>query len=724
MMVRGAPLIAIVAALGLAVEACSEATQNGSAQEASSMLHEKLDYLKTSRETAVNLANACDALKTTTSGEAAREGSTWSSTVEAFVGTAEAMLEEDVAANRRQGRGYAVEALLSEPSCKGKARLSVLTHCNTGSLATAGFGTALGVIRALDEKGLLASCYCTETRPYNQGARLTAYEFVADGLPGTLIPDSAASFLMAQGKVDAVAVGADRVVANGDTANKIGTLQLAIAAAHYGIPFLVVAPLTSCDPETATGGGISIEERPASELKTVAGTKIAPDGISAWNPAFDVTPARLITAIVTDKGCVPRKETTGDKDKEFDVKAFCQAVSTGEGQPDQPPPVPEATAPSASLETPEGYRALTGEGAIAEYLAGLPKVMALIGASSAADVVSEEFGDGNLNLVFRCRGPAGDAGGTVIVKQALPYVRCVGEPPHVILRLGLIQGLRYSTLAADMGTYLARTLFFSSALHLTGSRMKEEIGRWASNWPMCELTEQVVFSDPYMESDMNRWTSPELDEAAAALRTDVPLRLNASRLKQKFMTSCEASPPRYTAVIDPEFAFYGPMGFDLGALIANILLAYCAVPGNGQGGDYAEWLLEQVSTVWTSFKGAFLELWSDEELHKGQAYLRAMYPDTKGLEDAQAQYMQMLWQDTLGFAGMKMIRRVVGISHVEDLDGIKDRAARARCESHALALGKRLVMASKPLDGSSDGVIAEAEDVFVLARSLGGAGGT
>ncbi|CAN0240793.1 unnamed protein product, partial [Ectocarpus sp. 12 AP-2014] len=200
MMVRGAPLIAIVAALGLAVEACSGATQNGTAQEASSMLHEKLDYLKTSRETAVNLANACDALKATISGEAAREGSTWSSTVEAFVGAAEAMLEEDVAANRGQG-GYAVEALLSEPSCKGKARLSVLTHCNTGSLATAGFGTALGVIRALDEKGLLASCFCTETRPYNQGARLTAYEFVADGLPGTLIPDSAASFLMAQGTV-------------------------------------------------------------------------------------------------------------------------------------------------------------------------------------------------------------------------------------------------------------------------------------------------------------------------------------------------------------------------------------------------------------------------------------------------------------------------------------------------------------------------------------------
>ncbi|CAM9808278.1 unnamed protein product, partial [Hapterophycus canaliculatus] len=224
---------------------------------------------------------------------------------------------------------FAVEALLSEPSCKGKARLSVLTHCNTGSLATAGFGTALGVIRALSEEGLLEACYCTETRPYNQGARLTAYEFVSEGLPGTLVPDSAASFLMARGKVDAVAVGADRVAANGDTANKIGTLQLAIAAAHYSIPFLVVAPLTSCDPKTPTGADIVVEERPAAELKTVAGVKIAPDGIDAWNPAFDVTPASLITAIVTDKGLVPRttaKASAGEVEGTeafFDVEAFC-----------------------------------------------------------------------------------------------------------------------------------------------------------------------------------------------------------------------------------------------------------------------------------------------------------------------------------------------------------------------------------------------------------------
>eukprot|EP00752_Nemacystus_decipiens_P005063 g4597.t1 len=771
MMVRGAPLIAIVAALGLAVEACSGLGDEEDKEETASTLKEKLDYLKTSRPTAVNLGNACEVLKAVISEEAARPGGSGRSTAEAFVAKAEAMLEEDVAANRRQGE-FAVEALLSEPSCKGKARLSVLTHCNTGSLATAGFGTALGVIRALSEKGLLEACFCTETRPYNQGARLTAYEFVAEGLPGTLIPDSAASFLMAQGKVDAVAVGADRVAANGDTANKIGTLQLAIAAAHYGIPFLVVAPLTSCDPETANGAEIVIEERPAEELKTVAGTKIAPDDIAAWNPAFDVTPAELITAVVTDEGVVPRKKA-GDG-KGFDVKAFCESNAAGETKS---PATPEA--PSPSLEAPNGYHALVGEGKIAEYLAGLPKVMALMGASSASDIESEEFGDGNLNLVFRCRGPGADARGTVIVKQALPYVRCVGEswpltldrayyesealmaafkrcpdhspevyhadktmativmryiePPHVILRLGLIKGLRYSTLAADMGTYLARTLFFSSALHLSGPEIKAEIGRWASNWPMCELTEKVVFSDPYMECDMNRWTSPELDDAAAELRTDVALRLTASRLKGKFMTSCEAlihadlhtgsvmAMEGSTQVIDPEFAFYGPMGFDLGALIGNLFLAYCAVPGNGQGGEYAEWLLEQVATVWSRFEEGFLELWSNEELHKGQAYLRGMYPDTSGLEKAQKGYMERLWQDTLGFAGMKMIRRVVGISHVEDLDGIEDRVTRAKCESHALALGKRLAMLSGNPGEKGDNSVVKVGDVCDLARSLSGA---
>ncbi|CAM9710612.1 unnamed protein product, partial [Sphacelaria rigidula] len=236
------------------------------------------------------------------------------------------------------------------------------------------------------------------------------------------------------GKVDAVAVGADRIAANGDTANKIGTLQLAIAAAYYGVPFLVVAPLTSCDPETATGSDIEIEERAESELKIVAGVKIAPDGIGAWNPAFDVTPGDLITAIVTDKGVIRpvSQGGGGTKKASFDVKAFvasqvCVSMCSGAGDDAASAAAPDAVAETPAAEViPQGYYELTGEGVVAKYLEGLPRVMELLGASSAADIVSEEFGDGNLNLVFKCSG-VGDGAGTVIVKQALPYVRCIGE---------------------------------------------------------------------------------------------------------------------------------------------------------------------------------------------------------------------------------------------------------------------------------------------------------
>ncbi|CAM9700278.1 unnamed protein product, partial [Discosporangium mesarthrocarpum] len=309
MKVRGAPLIAIVAALGLAVEVTTGSASEGSAEDVRDFLNTRLGYLRGSRPTAVNLGNACELLGGVASKACAEGEATGKTVADAFVAAAEAMLEDDVAANRRQG-AYAVETLAAEPSCMGKEKLSVLTHCNTGSLATAGFGTALGIIRALEERGMLKECFCTETRPYNQGARLTAYEIVMEGLPGTLIADSAASFLMAQGKVDAVAVGADRVAANGDTANKIGTLQLAIAAARFGIPFLIVAPLTSCDTNISDGSWIEIEERAAVELKSVNGSPVAPEGIPVWNPAFDVTPAALITAIVTDKGVI-RKGAPG-----------------------------------------------------------------------------------------------------------------------------------------------------------------------------------------------------------------------------------------------------------------------------------------------------------------------------------------------------------------------------------------------------------------------------
>jgi len=200
----------------------------------------------------------------------------------------------------------------------------VLTICNTGSLATTGWGTALGIIRSLHDQGRLEHAFACETRPYNQGARLTAFELVQDGIPGTLICDSMAAALMQRHGVDACVVGADRVAANGDTANKIGTYGLSVVARHHGVPFFVAVPTTSLSPKTATGADIPIEERPADELCCIKingqAHRIPPEGIGVWNPAFDVTPGQLITGLITEVGVIPRS----GGEIAFDVGAFLQ----------------------------------------------------------------------------------------------------------------------------------------------------------------------------------------------------------------------------------------------------------------------------------------------------------------------------------------------------------------------------------------------------------------
>ena len=212
---------------------------------------------------------------------------------------AQAIQDEDLAANRRMGE---LGAALIAPGS------GVLTHCNTGSLATAGFGTALGVIRAGVAQGRIARVFAGETRPWQQGARLTMYELVRDGIPATLIADSAAAHLMKSGAVQWVVVGADRIAANGDTANKIGTYQLAIAARHHGVKFMVAAPSSTVDMATASGEHVEIELRDPAELLAVAGRRVAVEGAEAWNPVFDVTPAGLIDAIVTERGVIERPD--------------------------------------------------------------------------------------------------------------------------------------------------------------------------------------------------------------------------------------------------------------------------------------------------------------------------------------------------------------------------------------------------------------------------------
>jgi methylthioribose-1-phosphate isomerase len=206
---------------------------------------------------------------------------------------AQAILDEDVAANRAMGEHGAT---LVPDSAR------VLTHCNAGALATAGFGTALGVIRAAHARGKIALVWVDETRPVMQGSRLTAWECVREGIPHRLIADVAAGSLMSRGQVDLVVTGADRIAANGDTANKIGTYAVAVLARHHGVPFYVAAPCSTIDPTIASGAEIPIEERDAAEVRHVGAQQTAPEASPVFNPAFDVTPASLISAIVTERG--------------------------------------------------------------------------------------------------------------------------------------------------------------------------------------------------------------------------------------------------------------------------------------------------------------------------------------------------------------------------------------------------------------------------------------
>ncbi|XWS72283.1 hypothetical protein CRYUN_Cryun02cG0026900 [Craigia yunnanensis] len=300
MVVRGAPAVAIAAALSLAVEVANLKDFNGTPGDAASFLEIKLEYLVSSRPTAVNLSDAATKLKEIISNTAST-ATVFVSVFQAYIEAAEIMLDDDVASNKAIGSHGA--GFLQHQQ-KNSKRFSVLTHCNTGSLATAGYGTALGVIRALHAEGVLERAYCTETRPFNQGSRLTAFELVHEKIPATLIVDSAAAALMKEGRVSAVIVGADRVAANGDTANKIGTYSLALCAMYHHVPFYVAAPLTSIDLSLSSGQEIIIEERSAKELlhsQGGLGEQVAASGISVWNPAFDVTPANLIAGIITEK---------------------------------------------------------------------------------------------------------------------------------------------------------------------------------------------------------------------------------------------------------------------------------------------------------------------------------------------------------------------------------------------------------------------------------------
>lgn len=286
MVVRGAPAIGVTAAYGVVLAARDAHAANPS--EWKRLIADDLKKLAESRPTAVNLFWALDRMQRLIDQ---LEGDPLPSLLQ----EADDILAEDIEANKTMGR---LGAALIENS------EAVLTHCNTGSLATGGFGTALGVIRAAYAEGRIKEVYADETRPWLQGARLTAWELVQDKIPATLLADGAAAHLMKQGKVQWVIVGSDRIAANGDVANKIGTYSTAVNAKHHGVKFMVVAPTSTIDMTISHGDQIPIENRPKDEVLKLAGKQVAADGVNAWNPSFDVTPAELVDAIVTEKGVV------------------------------------------------------------------------------------------------------------------------------------------------------------------------------------------------------------------------------------------------------------------------------------------------------------------------------------------------------------------------------------------------------------------------------------
>lgn len=389
----------------------------------------------------------------------------------------------------------------------------------------------------------------------------------------------------------------------------------------------------------------------------------------------------------------------------------------------------------------EKYRAMTVE-TLPAYLAGFKELKTILGGEPKEWQV-KEVGDGNLNLVFLVHGKTGK----LCVKQALPYVRLVGESwplplsrgyfeyealveetkhaaqyvpklhfhdeglaltvmellaPHIIMRKGLIQGIAYPNAAKHVGEFLARTLFGTSDFALSAAEKKQKIALFAANTAMCKITEDLVFSEPYFAAPMNRWNSPHLDEVVKSLHKDVALKLAAQDLKHAFLTRTEAMihgdlhtgsimvTDKETKVIDPEFAFFGPMGFDIGAYFANLALSYFSQNGHGERGEFKLWLLSQIGATWNVFEEEFRTLWLNR---KGGDSFDANVLSSKEEKEAALQHvLKNIWQDSLGFMGLKMIRRIVGLAHVEDLESIEDTAKRAGCEKAAIAAAREIIL--------------------------------
>ncbi|XP_021720344.1 methylthioribose kinase-like [Chenopodium quinoa] len=412
----------------------------------------------------------------------------------------------------------------------------------------------------------------------------------------------------------------------------------------------------------------------------------------------------------------------------------------------------------------DGFRPLN-ETSLVEYIKATPSLSSILGDSDNFQI--KEVGDGNLNFVYIVVSPSG----SVVIKQALPYIRCIGEawpmtkerayfeavtlkehgrlcpahvpevyhfdrpmsligmrylkPPHIILRKGLIAGVEYPLLSEHMAEYMSRTLFYTSLLYTTTTEHKKGVAEFCGNVELCRLTEQVVFSDPYKVSEYNRWI-PHLDRDAEAVRQDNDLKLEVAQLKSKFCERAQALihgdlhtgsvmvTQDSTQVIDPEFAFYGPMGFDIGAYLGNLILAFFAQDGHANEENdrkaYKKWILKTLGDTWNLFRQKFIALWDENKDGPGEAYLPHIYnnPDIQKL--VQTKYIQDLFHDSLGFGSAKMIRRIVGVAHVEDFESITDVSKQADCERKALNFGKMLMKKRRNF-ASIDEVITAIQEV-------------
>lgn len=409
------------------------------------------------------------------------------------------------------------------------------------------------------------------------------------------------------------------------------------------------------------------------------------------------------------------------------------------------------------------YKPLSPE-SLGQRLGELDVMKKAVGANVDAWTV-REVGDGNLNLVFIVEGDAG----SVIVKQALPYVRLVGDSwplplkraffeyhalirqeardpgsvpevlhfdeeqaliimerlqPHIILRQQTMEGRKVAGLGKTLGLFAARTAFRGSDLSMPARDKKADVALFADNVELCDITESLVFTDPYYDAEMNRHTTPQLDGIVAELRNDIALKVEVQHMKRAFTsrgeTMCHGDlhagsimvTDNEARIIDPEFAYYGPFGFDIGMLIGNYLMAYHAMPAHIADADkcseFQDWILSVIEETWSVFREEFLRLWRTER--SGILYPKALYEDQGhdfASESAAEQLLGEIFRDLVGFAGIEMHRRILGLAHVAELDTIEDEDLKARCEAKCLKLGQFLVINRNRLTGM-DAVLAAA----------------